>query len=185
MATVENLRFRTIEQKRAVVYRALRMNPHDQRLWSLMLKLSSPQQIHYASKQGVFINYSRADDLFVTQLVSDLREAKIDVWMDMFDVSHQGDWRKEIGYALDRCGVMLMISSRAALQDGDLHTERQYFLTYGKIIVPILYQAESIDLIGYPPPVDFRYSYSLGLQHLRRLLAIRSTAVALANAPRA
>ncbi|MCU0499389.1 MAG: toll/interleukin-1 receptor domain-containing protein [Anaerolineae bacterium] len=173
MTTVENLRFRTIEQKRAVVYRALRMNPHDQRMWSLMLKLSSPQQIYYASKQGVFINYSRTDDLFVTQLVTDLREARIDVWLDMLDVSYQGDWRKEIGHALDRCGVMLMISSRAALQDGDLFSERQYFLTCGKIIVPIMYQAESIDLIGYPPPVDFRYSYGLGLQHLKRMLAPR------------
>jgi hypothetical protein len=167
------IRTRTIEQKRAEVHQGLLQSPDDERLRRMLLYLCPAQQIQLGARSGVFVSYSRNDELFAIDLARDLREGGVDVWMDMMDVSYNedGDWGTEVTQALNRCGLMLMIISRQALQSPDLKRERETFVNAGKIILPIVYDRDEFDLRAYLPPIDCRRSYTTGLQTLLRVCA--------------
>ena len=174
---VQVVHYQTIEQKRAALHRALIEHPGDKELRKRLLQLTTPSQIRQASKDGVFINYSRDDEVFAIDLSTDLRLHSVKTWLDMVDVPVGGDWRSEIGAALAHSGLMLMIVSRQSLRDRDLKAERRYFIHRGKIILPVVYRPEQRHLDMYVTPIDFRYSYTLGLQNLLRMMRTASKGV--------
>lgn len=91
-----------------------------------------------AAANGVFISYSRADELFALELAERLRGlCSARVWLDITDIPDSGDWRAEIKQALERCGVMLYILPSES-EDRDQHWERRVFRKAGKVIIPIL-----------------------------------------------
>jgi hypothetical protein len=167
------IRTQTIEQKRAQIHQELLANPDDERLRKLLLDLCPPHQIQLSSRSGVFLSYARSDELFALDLAADLRTGGVDVWMDMMDVSYDedGDWGTEITQALNRCGLMLMIVSQDALTNPDVQREREFFVSAGKIVLPVVYEYGEFDLRGYLPPLDCRRNYQAGLQTLLRLCA--------------
>lgn len=158
------------EQRRASIYRALLKSPQDKRLRGLLLEMTTPHQIRQAAKSGIFINYSRADELFALDLATDLRSARHAPWLDMLDVPPGCDWRTEVQAALNRCGLMLTIATPETASSRDLRAERHYFMSSGKIVIPLLY-GHRVASDVYLPGLDFRYSYALGLQTLLRVLS--------------
>lgn len=161
-----------LRSQRSRTQRELLATPEDTRLRKLLLQVCSLPEIRAAGKRGVFIGYARPDELFTVELAAALRDAGADVWMDMMDMTYDEDedWGTEILNALSRCGVMLMIASPGALQDRDLLRERDYFIASGKIVLPVIYDHEPLDLRAYLPPVDLR-NYDVGLKTLIRLFA--------------
>lgn len=161
------LRFQTIENKRASIYRALLHNPNDQRLRQAIMRLNSPQQIKQASKDGIFISYARDDELFALDLYQDLKKRQFTVWLDMLEIS--GDWDAEVNQAISRCGLLLWIVSRDSFTDAHLRQERYHFMRLGKVVVPITHE-HSPQNINIPlMTLDFKHNYQTGLQMLLRL----------------
>lgn len=164
-------RGKTIEEQRLKLRQAYQKAPDNPNIKRALARLMTTEHVRLAAKQGVFISYSRADDLFVLDLALDLREAGVDVWIDMTDIPDDADWRREVSRALRRCGVLLMVVSPATVDDEDVKAERQHFINSGKVIIPILYQnSDHKDDDLWINPVDFRYDYRTALQNLHRLL---------------
>lgn len=163
----------SVEQKRAALRKALKLSPVDTRIHDALERLSSPQLIEQAVHEGVFISYTRADELFAFDLAHSLRSSGVNVWIDMTDIPEDEDWYAAVQNALDYTGLMLVVLTPSALVDDDLHGEWQYFVERGKLVLPLLrekcdYQNQDF----WMPPVDFRYDYTLGFQNLLKLLAV-------------
>jgi hypothetical protein len=165
----------SVEQQRAEIQMQLALRPDDQYLQRALMRLTSPQHIKDAARQGIFFSYSSADELFAVQLAEDLRDAGSPVWLDIIDMPNDADWHLEIETALARCGLMVTILSPDALLDDDVKAENIYFLEQGKIVVPVIYVTCNYAGAGlWNQPVDFRHDYALGLTILSRLLSSQS-----------
>jgi hypothetical protein len=165
-------RQQTVEEQRAALQSQLTLRPDDPYLRQSLLRLSSPQHIKTAARDGIFVSYAGADEMFAMQLAEDMRSARLSVWLDVIDISNDGDWRYEVNAALDRCGLMVTILSSHALMDEDLRAENTYFAKQGKIVVPVVYQHCKVEGSNlWSRPVDFRHDYTLGLSILVRLLS--------------
>ncbi len=163
-------RYQTIEQKRAVLYRTLLKNPSDRRVRDALLQLSSPQQIRQAARDGIFISYARADELFALDLALDLGMNGLGTWLDALEVELAEDWKGSVADAMGRCGLMLAVMTPASLAEIHTRDERHNFMMRGKIALPVVYRDDAKDALNAVPPVDFRYNYRFGLQTLMRLL---------------
>jgi hypothetical protein len=162
---------RTLEQKRALLRRALQQTPNDPRLLAVLRETLTPSIIARAAERGVFIAYARADEIFAFELDNDLRERGLRVWMDAVDIAPQADWRRAVVSALHDCGVLLMVLSPAAVEDNDVVNEWQYFNNAGKVIVPLL--VETCDFSRFRLLVDvfdFRRDKRSATLQLTRLL---------------
>jgi hypothetical protein len=166
-------RYRSSEQKRVALRRALISRGDDPRLKQLQLQLTRPQLVRQAASRGVYISYIRPDELFAVELADMLRQARIDVWLDMFDVQREGDWHREVTAALERCGLMIAVMSPDALYSEAMRFEREYFHQAGKLIIPVIYRRCDVsELDFWLSPVEFTRDYDLSLQHLQRALGV-------------
>jgi CRP-like cAMP-binding protein len=59
----------------------------------------------------VFLSYARTDEAFVTRLANDLIKEQIDIWLDVYRLEPGRSWARQIGEALDRCQIMLLVLS--------------------------------------------------------------------------
>lgn len=89
----------------------------------------------------LFVSYSHDDGVFAKRLTTDLKHHRVNVWLDQFDIVAGKSWARQVGEALDRCRVMLLIMSPASMESGNSEDEWNYYLDQGKPIIPILYQA--------------------------------------------
>lgn len=168
----------TPEQKRITLQKALNASPNDPRLLQAKARLCSPFFVQEAAVKGVFINYTRADELFTFELASSLIEAGIRVWIDMIDVTVGGDWRSEVTAALNTCGLMISVLSPDALADEEARMERQHFRAAGKLVIPVI--ARRCDLSGsdfWVKPVDFSRDQAAGLAQLLRIISLAHSQV--------
>lgn len=164
----------TIEQRRAMLRKAMLKHPLDARFEHALMATLTPAFIQRAATRGVFISYHRNDEVFALELDTELRKAGINVWMDTIDVPEGADWRTEVVTALRNCGILLSILSPDALTDADMMSEQQFFLDTGKILVPVLHQTcDLTDVDLSVPPIDFRQQPDRGLLRLIRLLTGR------------
>lgn len=168
---------RTVEEQRLALQQQLAANPADLYVKQALLRLTSPQHIKYAANAGVFISYSRADELFAVELAEDLRRTGLRIWLDIDSITDELEWHDEVHKALDHCGLMIVIVSPSALDDVDVKHEVDYFLRQGKIVLPALHRPcnyASMNL--WNQPIDFRHDYTLGLNIMVRLLSSQSSA---------
>jgi hypothetical protein len=166
-----NTQTSSIEQKRAMLRKAMLKHPLDARFEHALMATFTPALIQRAAKHGVFVSYHRNDEVFALELDTELRKVGINVWMDTIDVPEGADWRTEVITALRQCGILLMVLSPDALTDADLLNEQQYFLDTGKILVPVLHQTCDLTKIDVSvPPIDFRHQTERSLTRLIRLL---------------
>jgi hypothetical protein len=161
--------------KRLALRRALRLQPDNPRLQTALRRLTTPPYIRQAAQSGVFISYARPDELFAFDLASSLRRSRVNVWLDVADIAEdeEADWHGAVARALERCGLMLVVVSRAALRHDDLQAEWTYFIDNGRLVLPILRQ--DCDLSAFPlwlPPLDFRCDLTAAYQALLRVLAV-------------
>lgn len=165
--------YQSPEKKRQALRRALRTRPDDPRLQQHLQRLIEPRQIQIAAEAGIFMSYSRADELFVLDLADQLRTLGVNLWVDMLDVTPEGDWNREVRRALEASGLMLAVLSPDALHDAAAHTERDNFLESGKLVQSVI--ARRSDLSGmdfWLPPIDFSRDFQVGLHQLLRVLSV-------------
>src|SRR5262245_13208683 len=111
-----------IESRRAILRQALNKTPEDGRVQDALKQLLQPPLIRRAAKRGVFICYSRDDELFALDLTTDLREGGVRAFMDEIDIPDDlsQEWGQVVGTALRGCGVLVLVLSPAALHDAEV-----------------------------------------------------------------
>ncbi len=93
-----------------------------------------------ATPPRVFVSYARPDEAFVLRLVNRLLRDGIDVWLDRYRLEPGRSWARQIGEALDRSAIMLLVFSPAALASENVDDEWNYFLDQRKPVVCALHQ---------------------------------------------
>jgi hypothetical protein len=162
-----------IESRRTLIRQALQKKPDDSRLHDALKQLLEPYYVRRAARRGIFICYSRDDEIFALDLTTDLRKVGIQAFMDEMDVSSDEDseWGEEVGNALRNCGAMILIMSPEGLQDAEVQGERIYFLKNGKVVIPVIARhCNTQGLEMAVPPIDFEQNYQAGLKQLLELL---------------
>lgn len=170
-------RYQSIEQKRIAIRKALKARPDDPWLQDAMMRLMTSQLVKQAATSGIFINYTRTDELFAIELAEGLREAGITPWLDIVDMIDDSDWENGIEQALKSCGLMLAILSPEAQKDGLARMERQRFADMGKLVQPVIHHRCVLDKeFFWLEPVDFSRDFAYGLRQLVRLISATETA---------
>jgi hypothetical protein len=165
--------YQSAEQRRVAVKRALYANPQDPRLLKLRDQLSDAHHIQRALQQGVFICYTRSDELFALELYEALRDQGVQPWLDTLAIGMDADWQTEVRQALDRSGLVLAVMSPLSIQSQWTAEERQYALGRGKLLLPVLHRpCEVRDTALWLAPVDFTQSRTSGFYQLQQVLGI-------------
>jgi hypothetical protein len=160
----------SVEEKRAALWRALRLKP-DERIRSALVHTVDTHQIREAAQQGVFICYTHYDELFALDVADTLRSNGVPVWVDIIDIG-DADWNEAVAAALQRCGLMLVVTSPAALHSDGVRAEVEPFMSAGKIALPLLCQpCDARPLLLPCEPIDFTRGYTTGLNRLVSLLS--------------
>jgi hypothetical protein len=160
----------SVQEKRAALWRALRLKPDD-RIRGALAHTVDAHQIREAAKQGVFICYTHHDELFALDVADTLRSNGIAAWVDIIDVGDD-DWNEAVAAALQRCGLMLVVASPAALRSDGVRSEVERFMSAGKIALPLVYQpCDARPLLLPCEPIDFTRGYTTGLNRLVSLLS--------------
>jgi len=168
----------THQEKRAALYRAVQLHPHNTPLVRAYHQTLRPTHIQQAAQQGAFMCYSRSDDLFAMEVAERIKERQLPVWIDMLDMPPDTDWNEAINAAMQDCGVMLMVLSPEMVANEDARAELDYFLRAGKPVLPLLYQDcdyETLNLLY--PVIDFRENAMSGLRMVFALLGILQAGV--------
>jgi tetratricopeptide (TPR) repeat protein len=88
----------------------------------------------------VFISYSRKDSSFVDQLIRDLENAGIEVWIDREDIRGGDRWRPAIVESIRNCQAFLLVLSPNSVASENVSKELSIAETHKRRIVPIAYQ---------------------------------------------
>ncbi len=124
----------------------------------------------------VFICYSRADKQFAAQLVDDLAEYEVDVWMDVRSIPTGSNWDLEVQKGLDHSDVMLVLLSPASAASQNVADEWSYFIERDKPIIPIMIVPTEVPFrLSRRQRVDFTADYKHGFQQL--LISLGSPAL--------
>jgi hypothetical protein len=165
------------EERRAALWQLLMLNPEHERIQQAYLKLTNPTHIQRAAQNGVFLSYAQADQVFAVQLAEDLRFMGVPIWLDTVDMPNDSDWNEAVTAALERCGLMLVVTSPLAESAYNVQNEIRQFTAVGKIVVPVQRRPSSLQSIGlFTTPVDFTADYDLGLQALMQFLGMAEVA---------
>ena len=164
--------YRSVENKRIALRRALETHPDDPRLVGVKEELTDTNQIRVGIKRGVFMSYSRPDEVFSLELTMKLREFGVQVWFDTMEIRIDKDWRNEIDTAMNECGIMFSVLSPAALEAEDAAEERERFTKLGKLILPIVCTPCEIEASAFwLKSIDFTHDFNLGLRMIEKLLS--------------
>ena len=137
--------------------------------------MSEPQpSIH------LMISYSRTDSKFVDRLEKDLKKRGYkDVWVDRRKLEGGQQWDIEIQNAIDKCDVLLLVLSPAALDSPFVKQEYERAIEKGKQVIPLRYHPTStlppdlaqLQQINIQADVNFEKQYKAGIRELMQALA--------------
>ncbi len=166
------------EQQRRSLRRALVKTPNDPASFEAYNRLTNSRNVKKAAHTGIFISYSRPDEVFAIDLALRLREAGINVWLDSLHIDEGRDWHKQIETALQESGLVIAIISPDALLDNEATLEREYTISAGKLLLPVISERTRLkDTRFWQSPVDCSRNFEIGAQHLIRLIAPRTASV--------
>ena len=132
-----------------------------------------------------FVSYSRADKAFVQRLAAELREAGVDLWIDIFDIPKGARWDDAVEEALKNCHTLLVVLSPDSVASQNVKDEFGDAMQRGKTIVPVLYKPCEIPMrMRRIEMVDLSSDYNEGLAKLRVWLSQQSGPAAGAKAER-
>lgn len=94
--------------------------------------------------RGVFLSYARADVEFAKRIELALRRLGIDVWLDVDSIEPGKSWARQVGDALDRCEVMVLVVSPRSMASENSDDEWNYFLDKRKPVIPVLHEPAEI-----------------------------------------
>ena len=164
-------RFNSPEQKRIALRKAMNTRPDDTYLKKGIAQLTNIQEVRRSASQGMFISYTRSDELFAFNLMESLSGQGLRAWLDMTDVDEEEEWHVAVKAALKRSGLMLAVMSPHALTDPAVNAEREFFAEQGKLVLPVIYK--KCDMGGtryWLMPIDFSHDFELGIYTLTLLL---------------
>ncbi len=164
-------RFNSPEQKRIALRKAMNTRPDDTYLKKGIAQLTNIQEVRRCASQGMFISYTRADELFAFNLMETLGGQGLRAWLDMTDVDEEEEWHVAVRNALKCSGLMLAVMSPHALKDPAVNAEREFFAEQGKLVLPVIYK--KCDMAGtryWLMPIDFSHDFDLGIYTLSLLL---------------
>lgn len=165
--TGETMEIDLAEQQRRSLRRALTKAPGDPALHEAYARLTNGRNLLRAAENGVFISYTRSDELFAVDLAMALQDAGVNVWLDTIHVVDDLDWRKQIEDALRRSGLVLAIISPESLDDQEAIEEREYAIMSGKMLMPVISQRVRLSEIRFwQPPIDCTRNFDLGVKHI-------------------
>ncbi len=107
------------------------------------MRLSSASEIGGGAHE-VFISYARADVDFAKRLATGLRRFGLVVWLDVYSITAGKSWARQVGEALDRCELMLLILSPRSMASDNSDDEWNYFLDKKKHVIPALYEPTDV-----------------------------------------
>jgi formylglycine-generating enzyme required for sulfatase activity len=93
---------------------------------------------------GIFISYSRKDEVFARRLAASLEQMGGEVWIDVDDIHAGLKWSDAIQEGLDAADVMLVLLSPDSMASNNVEDEWQYFLDNRKPVIPILLREAKI-----------------------------------------
>ena len=122
---------------------------------------------------SVFISYARADGrTLADRLAADLERNHHHPWIDRAELQGGEVWSREIEAAIDDCDLLVAVLTHGAYESRICRNEHERALRKGKLIVPILAQAdadrslqvESVNYIDFSDPAAFgdRFTQLLG-----------------------
>lgn len=86
----------------------------------------------------VFVSYARADAPFATRLSNSLLKQKVDLWIDVYRLEAAKSWARQVGDALDKCQVMIVVLSPSSVASENVDDEWNYHLDQKKPTVVVL-----------------------------------------------
>ncbi len=115
----------------------------------------------------IFICYARIDQQFAYQLVEDLSDYEVGIWMDVRSIPHGSNWDMEVQKGLDSSDLMLVLLTPAAASSQNVADEWSYFIEKNKPIVPLLVEPCEVPFrLSRRQRVDFTQDYARGFQQL-------------------
>ena len=89
----------------------------------------------------VFVSYSRADRDYVSTMAARLREAGVDLWIDVLDIPAGRNWDDAVEQALKTCSRILVVLSPDSVASANVRDEIGDALDRGAHIIPVLIRA--------------------------------------------
>jgi len=124
----------------------------------------------------VFICYSRTDKQFALQLVEDLSDYDLHVWLDTRSIASGTNWDIEVQKGLNESDTMLVLLSPDSAASQNVADEWSYFIDHDKPILPLVIAPGEVPFrLSRRQRVDFTLEYKLGFQQL--LMALGSPAL--------
>jgi hypothetical protein len=118
-------------------------------------------------QKQIFVSYSRADTDFVNNLINDLIDQGLNVWLDQRNIGAGQRWDNTIQEALQSSDVFVIILSPSSVASENVLDELSYALSANKRIIPVLYRDCQIPYrIARVQFVDLRTDYQRGFRHL-------------------
>lgn len=172
MAVFDSKPNRTVEERRALLRRALTQYPDDDRFLPALRDTLSVEQVQTAAQRGVFLCYQRADEVFALELALTLKEANVPIWLDVLDVTLEDDWQLEVTRALRACGVLLLVASEQAIKAADVRANCATIMQSGRIVLQVRYKSDDKSAFSLDfAPLDYYKDPILARDYLIRLLA--------------
>ena len=132
----------------------------------------------------IFISYSRKDSAFVDRLADDLRERRIDTWVDRSSTHGGQDWTTAIQQVINESNAVVLALSPAVWQSQWIHREIHYAVSVDKPIIPVVWRPVNNDQvfleIAELNRIAFTTSYAQGFADLVRAI---SNVTSIANSP--
>src|SRR6266487_1650459 len=128
---------------------------------------------------SLFISYARVNSCFVDRLEADLQVCNFSTWVDRRNIESNQPWKDILRNAIDRCDVLLLILSPAALLSSQVRMEYHYALQTGKPLIALEHQT----CVELPPElhnvqrISFTTDAKQGLQNLLIALSQREMVV--------
>ena len=98
----------------------------------------------------IMISYSHEQSAFVASLLTRLRAANVDTWIDREGVLAGKPWRQELTDAVLQCEMLLPVLSPAFLASDPCRLEVLLARSFGKRIIPVMVEECTKEIPKYP-----------------------------------
>lgn len=121
----------------------------------------------------IFISYAHSDRPYVQDLVRDLEETGVEVWIDFNNIKPGEDWDKSVEAALKVCDAMILVLTPRSVESQNVRPEWSYFLELNKPIYPILVEPCDIPFrLRLHHYVDFQGDRDYAFKQLLRTIGV-------------
>jgi formylglycine-generating enzyme required for sulfatase activity len=99
----------------------------------------------------IFFSYSRKDSASVDQLIEQLEQRGVDVWVDRGDLLAGEAWRSSIVEAIINCKVFVIVLSPNSVESENVAKELTLAEQYKKRVLPLV-----LEEVKIPPSLDYQ-----------------------------